>query len=85
MSPDPKGGRHNRRNKFNFWSVHGIMNTPGILQSQRQALWVSLTLQETRSVHDSMNRPKTEFLKYMHHQSFFKHLHLSDPKELLAW
>ena len=33
-------------NEFDFWNVHGIMNT-----------WVActLTLQETRSIHDSMN------------------------------
>ena len=23
------------RNEFNFWNVHGIMNTSGLLQSQR--------------------------------------------------
>ena len=26
--------RHQLRNKFNFWSVHGIMNTSGLLQSK---------------------------------------------------
>ena len=31
------------RNEFNFWNVHGIMNTSGLLQ-------------ETRSIHDYMNR-----------------------------
>ena len=25
------------RNEFNFWSVHGIMNTSGLLQSYREA------------------------------------------------
>ena len=45
------------RPKCNFWSVHGIMNTSGLLQSK-------LTLQETGCVHvfhDSMNRPKCNF------------------------
>ena len=51
------------RNKFDFWNVHRIMNT-----------WVSckvnakpsfaLTLQETRSIHDSMKRPKIELIAY---------------------
>ena len=52
------------RNKFNFWSVHGIMNTAGLLQSLCEALRASLTLQETRSIHDSMNIPKIEFISY---------------------
>ena len=26
----------------------------------------TLTLQETRSIHDSMNRPKTEFITYIY-------------------
>ena len=26
------------RNKFNFWSVHGIMNPSGLLQSKRETL-----------------------------------------------
>ena len=45
------------RNKFNFWSVHGIMNPLGLVQSKRR-----LTLQETGWVHDSMNRPKINLL-----------------------
>ena len=32
------------KNEFNFWNVHGIMNTSGLLQS--------------KSIHDSMNIPK---------------------------
>ena len=36
------------RNEFNFWYVHGIINT----------------LQETQSSHDSMNRPKFESIAY---------------------
>ena len=38
---------------------HGIRNTWGLLQSSFEA---SLTLQETRSIHDSMNIPKIEFI-----------------------
>ena len=45
-------------NKFNYWFVHEIMNTAGLLQS----LQVSLTLQETLSIHDSMNIPKIEII-----------------------
>ena len=47
------------RNEFNFWKVHGIMNTSGLAQS-------SLTLQETRSIHDSMNLTKIEFIAYIY-------------------
>ena len=35
------------------WKVHGIMNTSGLLQ-------------ETRSIHDSMNLPKIEFIAYIY-------------------
>ena len=38
------------------------MNTSGLLQSLRKAIQASLTLQETRSIHDSMNIPKFEFI-----------------------
>ena len=47
-----------KRNELIFWNVHGIMNTLGLLQSK-------LTLQETRSIHDSMNRPKIEFIAHI--------------------
>ena len=40
----------NLRNIFNFWNVYDIMNTSGFFQS-------TLTLRETRSIHDSMNIP----------------------------
>ena len=49
------------RSEFKFWNVHGIMNTSGLLQSKRM-----LTLQETRSIHDSMNIPKIEFIAYIY-------------------
>ena len=48
----------NISNKFNFWNVHGIMNTSGLLQS-------SLTLQETQSIHDSLKIPKNR-IHYKH-------------------
>ena len=38
------------------------MNTSGLLQSK----WSTLTLQETRSIHDSMNIPKVEFIAYIY-------------------
>ena len=49
---------HLLRNEFNFWNVHGMMNTSGLLQSKwsPKASGFTLTLQETRSIHDSMNR-----------------------------
>ena len=43
------------RNEFNFRNVHGIMNTSGLF-----------SLQETRSIHDSMNIPKIEFIASSH-------------------
>ena len=38
------------------------MNTSGLLQSKREARRVSLTLQETQSIHDSMNMPEIELI-----------------------
>ena len=38
------------RNEFNFWNVHGIMNTSG----------------HTRSIHDSMNIPNVECIAYIY-------------------
>ena len=38
------------RSEFDLWNVHGIMNT----------------LQETQSIHDSMNIPKIEFIAYIY-------------------
>ena len=49
------------RNELNFRNVHGIMNTLALSQSRR----ASLTLQETRRIHDSMNIPKIEFIAYI--------------------
>ena len=38
------------------------MNTSGLLQSKWSPKGFALTLQETRSNHDSMNFPKIEFI-----------------------
>ena len=46
------------RNKFSFLNIHGIMNTLGLLQSKRNPKGFTITLQETRSIHDSMKRSK---------------------------
>ena len=54
------------RNEFNFWNVHGIMNTSGLVQSKWSPKGFTLTLQETRSIHDSMNIPKIEFITYIY-------------------
>ena len=43
------------RNEFDFWNVHGIMNTSGLLQSEAQR---ASQLCKTRSIPDSMNLPK---------------------------
>ena len=45
-----------------FWNVHGIMNSSGLLQSKG----FTLILQDTRSIHDSMNIPKIEFIAYIY-------------------
>ena len=42
------------------------MNTSGLVQSKWSPKRASLTLHETRSVHDSMNRPKIEFITYIY-------------------
>ena len=42
------------RNEYEFWKVLGIMNTSG------------LTLQETRSINDSMNLSKIECISYIY-------------------
>ena len=44
------------RNKSGYWNVHGIMNTSGLF---------TLTLQETRSIHDSMDISLIEFIAYI--------------------
>ena len=54
------------RTEFDFWNVHGIMNTSGLLQSKRSPKGFTLTLQETRSIHNSMNIPKIEFITYIY-------------------
>ena len=42
------------------------MNTSGLLQSKWSPKGFTLNLQETRSIHDSMNRPKIEFITYIY-------------------
>ena len=42
------------------------MITSGLLQSKWIPKGFMLTLQETRSIHDSMNRPKIEFIAYIY-------------------
>ena len=54
------------RNELNFWNVHGIMNTLGLLKSKWSPKCFTLTLQETQSIHDSMNRPKIQFVAYIY-------------------
>ena len=54
------------RAEFDFWNVYGIINTSGLLQSKWSPLGFTLTLQDTRSIHDSMNIPKNEFIVYIY-------------------
>ena len=42
------------------------MNTLGLLQSKWSPSGFTLTLQDTRSTHDSMKRPKIEFIAYIY-------------------
>ena len=42
------------------------MNTSDLVQSKWSPKGFTLTLQETRSIHDSMNIPKTEFITYIY-------------------
>ena len=42
------------------------MNTFGLLQSKWSPKGFILTLQETRRIYDSMNRPKIEFIAYIY-------------------
>ena len=43
------------------------MNTSHLLQKKGSpALWALLSMQETRSIHDSMNIPKIEFIPYIY-------------------
>ena len=57
------------RNKFDFLSVHENMNTSGLMHD-----WdFTLTLHETRGVHDLMNRQKSNLLNsifYVFHIDF---------------
>ena len=60
-----ENGTIHLRNEFDFWKVRGIMNNSGLLQSKWSLKGFTLTLQETRSNHDSMNLPKIEFIAYI--------------------
>ena len=42
------------------------MNTSGLLQSKWSPKGFMLTLQETQSIHDSMNLTKIEFIAYIY-------------------
>ena len=54
------------RCEFYFWKVHWIINTSGLLQSKGNSKGFTLTLQETRIIHDSMKLPKIEFIAYIY-------------------
>ena len=42
------------------------MNTSGLFQSKWNPKGLTLTLQETRSIHDSMNIPEIEFITHIY-------------------
>ena len=52
------------KNKFDFWNVYEIMTTLALLQSKLTQK-ASQTSQESRSIHESMNRLKFEFIAYI--------------------
>ena len=54
------------RNEFDFWRVHGIRNTLGLLPSKSSRKCFMLTLREPPSIYDSRNLPKIEFIAYIH-------------------
>ena len=54
-----------------IFKVHGIMNASGLLQSNLSPKGFTLTLQKTRSIHDSMNLPKLEFIAYIYIFTFY--------------
>ena len=54
------------RNEFDFWKVHGIMNTSGHLKSKWSPKGFTLTLKDDQSIHGSMNLPKIEFIAYIY-------------------
>ena len=43
------------------------MNISSLLQSKWSPQGFTLTLQETRSIHDSMNIPKIDFIAYIYY------------------
>ena len=54
------------RNEFDFWKIHGIMNTSGLVHTKWSPKGFTLTLQETRSIHDFLNLPNIEFITYIY-------------------
>ena len=51
---------------FDFWNLHGIMNTSGLLQSKWRPKGLTLTLPDTRRIHDSMNIPNMVIIAYIY-------------------
>ena len=74
------------RNEFNFWKVHGIMNTSGLVQSKWSPKGFTLTLQETRSIHDSMNLQKVRASLTLHEtRSIYDSMNLQKLNLLLIF
>ena len=46
--------------------LEGSWNTSGLLQNKWSPKGLTLPLQDTRSIHDSMNLPKIEFIAYIY-------------------
>ena len=57
--------RGDLRNEFNFWNVHEIMNTSGLLQSVSQSRRICVNFARDSKYSDAMNRPKIEFIAYI--------------------
>ena len=55
----------NISNEYNFWKVNVIMNTSGLLQRKWSSCFTFFA-NDLKCIHDSMNRPKIEFIAYIY-------------------
>ena len=61
------------------------MNTSGLMQSKLSPLGFTLTLQETRSIHDSMNIQKIEFITYIYILYYQSSINFQFPPNLAGF
>ena len=70
-------GLLNSTNVWN-WGFSSLIDLE-IDQDNCNGLSVLLTVQETRSIHDSMNRPKMEFITYIYILYYQSSIKFQDP------